>query len=1088
MPEKPSLDELISSKAVEFSHRVSSIAAFATKEEEIRIETEKQLAFIQKEAGITLEGKHEFTVASGRVDSVYDRVIIEYKNPSNSASRIGPKADCPGAKEVTAQIIKRFYDLRQEHGQALNSMFGVGLDGNFFIFVRYRDDKWEVQNPVPVNKHSSERFLWALFNLGRKGKSFTPENLAVDFGSESKLAQEGVRTLYQSVLSSSHPKVTTFFNQWKILFGEVAGYDVEDPSDRMSVLATSYGVEGKTPKAAELLFGVHTYYALFMKLLASEIVAFFHSLPTPLKKMLKATTSNKLKGEIEDLESGSIFVHFNITNFLEGDLFAWYLSAWDEPIEKLVRDMVARLDDYNPGTLSEDPSGSRDLLKKLYQQLLPKSVRHDLGEYYTPDWLVEHVLENAEYTGDPDKRLLDPACGSGTFLIMAINAVRNWYDADRESRQFDEGELCKKILTNIVGFDLNPIAVMAARTNYLISIRDLIGRVDRVEIPIYLCDSVSTPSEYGGGLFKGKFGTAKAFKTAVANFLVPSEIAESREDLSRYAEQLEFCVKNEYSPDEFISRCKDEGLAIAAESLHADLYSELVALDKANKNGVWARIIKNAFAPLFVGRFDFVVGNPPWVNWRNLPTEYRKTIGPLWVEYGLFSKRGLEARLGGGMDDISVLMTYVASDVYLHPGATLAFVITQTIFQSAGGGQGFRRFVLPGSKFLKIAKVFDFTNFQPFEGATNRTATFVALVSEAPTTYPVPYFRMCIPAGKAAPRQEDRLGDFDLDLIRLEATPVSADSTSSWSILPPGTSGIVSKVRGVSPYNARIGVHSGGAAGVFWVDVIKTTGKSALISNRHDIGRNKFEHVTVSIESELLKPLIRGRDLDRWKVVPSLHIVMPYEPENDGKAISEAGMKKYFPKTFAYFNRFRAQMIKRAHYIQHFKPSGQPFWSMYNVGNYTFAPAHVLWREQSAHFRCAVLGSNSGPPCIADHKLIVVACGSSAEAHYIAAVLNSSPARFVIESYMVNVQISTHVLKNVNLQPFSPDDALHTKLAKQSVLCHELAASESSGLSDAEMGLDHLAAELWGISEKQLHQLREYLKNNDVIFNEDIED
>jgi hypothetical protein len=69
--------------------------------------------------------------------------------------------------------------------------------------------------------------------------------------------------------------------------------------------------------------------------------------------------------------------------------------------------MVAKLDSYNPGTLSEEPAGSRDLLKKLYQQLFPRSVRHDLGEYYTPDWLAEHVLNELEYTGDPDKRLLE---------------------------------------------------------------------------------------------------------------------------------------------------------------------------------------------------------------------------------------------------------------------------------------------------------------------------------------------------------------------------------------------------------------------------------------------------------------------------------------------------------------------------------------------------------------------------------------------------------------------------------------------------------------------------------------------------------
>jgi hypothetical protein len=75
-------------------------------------------------------------------------------------------------------------------------------------------------------------------------------------------------------------------------------------------------------KPAELPFAVHTYYALFMKLLASEIVAFFHRLPTPLERMMTAGTSNKLKREMEDLEAGSIFRHLNITNFLEGDLFA----------------------------------------------------------------------------------------------------------------------------------------------------------------------------------------------------------------------------------------------------------------------------------------------------------------------------------------------------------------------------------------------------------------------------------------------------------------------------------------------------------------------------------------------------------------------------------------------------------------------------------------------------------------------------------------------------------------------------------------------------------------------------------------------
>src|ERR1035437_281579 len=204
MPRFASLDDLIARKAEVFAVAIRSIAAITSKEEEIRIESEKQLAFIQKEAGIKLEGKHEYTVASGRVDSVYSRVIIEYKNPKSPGDRIGPKADSPGSKKVVEQIKKRFYDMRQEHGQPLNSLFGVGLDGNYFIFIRFRDDKWQVQEPVEVNRVSAERFLWALFNLGSKGKAFTPEYLAGDFGSEggNTIATAGIHALYDAIVST----------------------------------------------------------------------------------------------------------------------------------------------------------------------------------------------------------------------------------------------------------------------------------------------------------------------------------------------------------------------------------------------------------------------------------------------------------------------------------------------------------------------------------------------------------------------------------------------------------------------------------------------------------------------------------------------------------------------------------------------------------------------------------------------------------------------------------------------------------------------------------------------------------------------
>ena len=295
MPTPESLDALIARKAAEFADQMKQAAAMADNEMEVRIEAEKQLAFIQQAAGIKLEGKHEFTVASGRVDSVYQRVIIEYKNPKSAGDRIGPKADSPGTKKVVKQIQERFYDLRKEHGQPLNTLFGVGLDGHTFVFVRFRDDKWQVQDPVEVNKHTAERFLWALFNLGTKGKPFSPEYLAGDFGSaEGSVAMRGIRALYDAIVATDNPKAQMFFSQWKILFGEVCGYDVDNPSDKIKKLADFYDVPLRGLKPAELLFAVHSYYAIFMKFLAAEIVSSFSAVGlSVLKDCRSAATSSR---------------------------------------------------------------------------------------------------------------------------------------------------------------------------------------------------------------------------------------------------------------------------------------------------------------------------------------------------------------------------------------------------------------------------------------------------------------------------------------------------------------------------------------------------------------------------------------------------------------------------------------------------------------------------------------------------------------------------------------------------------------------------------------------------------------------------
>lgn len=179
--------------------------------------------------------------------------------------------------------------------------------------------------------------------------------------------------------------------------------------------------------------------------------------------------------------------------------------------------MISTLANYSFATLDVDPDTTRDLLKELYQQLMPGELRHNLGEYYTPDWLAERVLnmlEGDEFEGNPNKRILDPACGSGTFLVLVIKKMREfgWKNA------IPEDELLEKILLNVVGFDLNPLAVIAARTNYLLALGDLLSyRKKEINIPVYLCDSILTPYEVSELFEKGI-----KFKTVVGQFFVPN--------------------------------------------------------------------------------------------------------------------------------------------------------------------------------------------------------------------------------------------------------------------------------------------------------------------------------------------------------------------------------------------------------------------------------------------------------------------------------------------------------------------------------------------------------------------------------------
>ncbi|MCD6506653.1 SAM-dependent DNA methyltransferase [Candidatus Poribacteria bacterium] len=1068
------LEAFVRQRAPEIARDIQAAARRSAKEADLVAEVERILERFERNFDVSLRLERGRTLINGRADAVYNRFVIEYEPPGSLRKSNSYRAN----RHAINQVKQYMEGLERLDRHRKERLAGAVLDGYYFIFIRFRDGRWRVDDPIPVSAHSTATFLRYLLSLSTE-LALTPENLVRDFGENTVVSRMAVSALYNALRTTGNPKVQILFQQWRRLFSEICGY--EEGSTRLNVakLAKSYGVKDTNPNALRLFFAIHTYYAVFIKLLAVQ-VAHYYLMPkvgTGLAQIASADTES-LRSYLQKMEQGGIFADFGIKNFLEGDFFGWYLDAWEPAIEDALRRIIGDLANYSLVTLDVNPEETRDLLKQLYQNLVPKKLRHDLGEYYTPDWLAERLLNQLGVNGDPRKRLLDPACGSGTFLVLTIKRIKKY----AEERMLPEADVLDRILENVVGFDLNPLAVITARTNYLLALGDLLPhRRGEISIPVYLTDSIMTPqpgkelSTYAG----------VEFSTAVGRFAVPRSLVDAHY-IDQLADLLEESVKMNLSAAQFRRRLLQtfpliEGQDEAEISVAVKLYERLLDLERRGINGIWARIIKNAFAPLFQGRFDYVAGNPPWVNWESLPDEYRQETASLWAAHELFPHKGFDAILGKAKDDIFILMTYVALDKYVRAGGRLGFLITQSVFKTAGAGQGFRRFRLGDGTPLGVIHVDDMADLKPFEGASNRTA-IVVLERGRMTRYPVPYTHWRKKGGGAVIPEDLSLEEVQEITVRRNfvAEPVDkTDPTSPWITGRPRALQAIRKVLGASNYRARAGIYTGGANGVYWLEIIDERSDGlVMISNITKGARRKVESVQAAIEPDLLYPLLRGRDVQRWGVTPSAHILVTHEPGMKLKAIPEDEMVARFPKTYAYLKWFEDDLLERRDRgVRGLIEKGAPFYSMFAVGDYTFAPYKVVWREQAAGLTVAVVEPTETKAVVPDHKLMMVDFQDKEEAHYLCAALNSSPARLVVISYGVSIQMDTHVLENVRVPLFDPDNPTHCQLAVLSVEAHEAtAAGDTARVQEIEAEIDRLAAELWGLTEEELRDIQKSLE------------
>jgi len=807
-------------------------AKTASSEEDLRLNTEHHLKnFFDKwdiDYSVKYEAGKKFGLAKGRIDALWGTVIIEYEPPKT----IHQPSKLQHAKKQATDYIEGLAKDKTD----LSNFRGVVYDGYKLYFCRWNENKdcfeWE---GGAFDEQSLKYFLNILRISSRR--AFHLEYLIKDFGFESKLALDCISTFYTLLAKNKNVHVDLLYGEWKRLFGKIYGYDktkFKRITKKVKQEITHFKVNDEED-IERLFFSIHTYYSFVVKLIAAEIAisSVEDVSESYIDKLALIKSDAELKNTLAEIEDGGKFRDHGIHNFLETDFFSWYLDEWkDKNIVHNIRAIIDKIRKYEPNTVKLEISESRDLLKYLYQGIIPKCFRHDLGEYYTPDWLAENIVKQTSSNFKMGYRFLDDSCGSGTFLIFSIKKIHQEFFKKYQISAENNTKLLNIILDSVVGFDLNPIAVLTSRTNYLIATASLLDYRDKeIVIPIYLADSIILPHEARTIAGKSVYRVPSSLKKV---FEIPEEIVK-KGLLEPIMENMELYIANESSFDDFRAKLSTDFPKLNIDTIDGikTLFDLIVSLEKKDQDRIWCRILRNEFAPLFVGRFDYVVGNPPWINWESLPQDYKNEADNVFKKYGLITHTGFKSRIGFGRYDISMAFVYVGMDKYLNDAGKMGYLITQSVFQS-DPGEGFRNFsygIGDKKKFFKILGVYDLTSFQPFDDASTRTSFFFAEKNKK-TTYPVPYTYW---DETSKIRSNELFAEAKKKIVERKelAKHIDKEINSKWLIAKDVAEyENYTKIIGRSDYQALTGAYSEGANGVYFLEVLKKIGKTLLVKNK----------------------------------------------------------------------------------------------------------------------------------------------------------------------------------------------------------------------------------------------------------------
>ena len=357
---------------------------------------------------------------------------------------------------------------------------------------------------------------------------------------------------------------------------------------------------------------------------------------------------------------------------VESDFFTWPNEVNGAPLLKTLANLVARF---------HWPSAPTDIAAILYEVVIGADERRRLGEYYTPVWLARTMVR--ELVTDPlNQHVLDPACGSGTFIA---EAVRHHIEAAGNAG-LSPAEKLNVLRRHVTGIDVHPVAVHLARAAWVLAAQPVIQEANNhgavsVSAPIYLGDALQVRRRTGDLFDRGDVEIdVRDVENTVLSF--PASLAEEPEDFDALVGRVAAAIERGDSTAPALTLWKGGG-----EEERKTLAKTVASLEKLHGKGrdhIWAYYTRNVARPVALARnkVDVIIGNPPWLTYNRTAKTFREALELQGREtYGI--------RPGGHYtthQDVAGLFYTRCVDLYLKRGGVVGMVMPHSALQAGQYG------------------------------------------------------------------------------------------------------------------------------------------------------------------------------------------------------------------------------------------------------------------------------------------------------------------------------------------------------------------------------------------------------------------